>query len=125
MDTPERDTFTVNIALCRDNIPVWGVVSVPVTDEVYWAVKGVGSFYRRGEGEVERLTCSEFDWQSAGLRFAVSRSHMSKTCSQFIEGFKDPVCVRSGSSLKFLMIARGEIDIYPRFAPTSEVYYLL
>jgi len=49
---------------------------------------------------------------------------MSAETQEFIERLTDggkPVeCVSAGSSLKFCLVAEGQADYYPRFAPTME-----
>ena len=49
-----------------------------------------------------------------------SRSHLNEQTSAFINSLKNPSLVSAGSSLKFMLLASGEADIYPRFAPTME-----
>jgi len=53
-----------------------------------------------------------------------SRSHLTKETEEFIENLKkehgNVKMVSKGSSLKICLVAEGEADIYPRFAPTSE-----
>jgi 3'(2'), 5'-bisphosphate nucleotidase len=45
---------------------------------------------------------------------------MNAETQAFIDGLKDPVLVSKGSSLKFLLLAEGKADVYPRYAPTME-----
>ena len=53
-----------------------------------------------------------------------SRSHMSQETLDFVEDLKqegkEVSIVSKGSSLKFCLVAEGQADIYPRFAPTME-----
>ena len=49
-----------------------------------------------------------------------SRSHLNKETEQFIDKLNEPELVARGSSLKFLLLASGQADVYPRLAPTSE-----
>ncbi len=107
--------FTVNIALIHGNTPVLGVVQVPVSGDVFTAVKGKGA---QKNGEV--ITVNSCDITDANLRVVASRSHMSDETREYMEQLNDPVIVSKGSSLKLLMVAEGEADIYPRFAPTME-----
>ena len=44
----------------------------------------------------------------------------NKDTEDFIKGFNEHKIVSMGSSLKFMVIAEGNADIYPRFAPTME-----
>jgi 3'(2'), 5'-bisphosphate nucleotidase len=49
-----------------------------------------------------------------------SRSHLDEKTQSFLAGLNEPMLVSMGSSLKFMMLAEGEADVYPRFAPTME-----
>jgi 3'(2'), 5'-bisphosphate nucleotidase len=112
--------FTVNIALIENNRPVLGVVAVPVTGEVYYASSGNGAFVKN-DADVRRLPPRQpVDLGKAGLRVVASRSHLDDATARFIEGLREPVLVSRGSSLKFMMLAAGEADVYPRCAPTME-----
>jgi 3'(2'), 5'-bisphosphate nucleotidase len=112
--------FTVNIALIHRNRPVMGVVAVPVTGEVFYASEGKGAFVRR-DGRDELLP-SKRRWELSekGLRVVASRSHMSEDTQRFIEALNEPSLVSKGSSLKFMLLAEGKADVYPRHAPTME-----
>lgn len=112
--------FTVNIALIESGRPVLGVVAIPVSGEVFYAAKGGGAWLRQA-GEEKRLPARpRADLQAPGLRVVASRSHANAETEQFIAALKDPVLVSKGSSLKFLLLAEGKADVYPRCAPTME-----
>ena len=53
-------------------------------------------------------------------KVAASRSHSNTEINNFLEKLDTYTIVNMGSSLKFCLIANGEIDIYPRSGPTSE-----
>jgi 3'(2'), 5'-bisphosphate nucleotidase len=112
--------FTVNIALINNGIPVMGVVSIPVKAETYYASRGEGVFLKKN-GSVNQLEKRKrVDLSASGLRVVGSRSHMSPETDSFIKSLSDPSFVSAGSSLKFLLLANGQADVYPRFAPTME-----
>lgn len=111
--------FTVNIALVHNQRPIAGVVYVPVTGELFWAIKGEGA-YREMGGKTTRLRCPGFSKTESGLGIVCSRSHLNEATQAFIDQFDAPNLVATGSSLKFTIIAKGEAHIYPRLAPTME-----
>jgi 3'(2'), 5'-bisphosphate nucleotidase len=112
--------FTVNIALIHKGIPVLGVVAIPVTGEVFFAATGQGAWLKR-QGQVAPLPAYKAaSLEATGLRVVASRSHMNDETSAFINKLKAPVLVSKGSSLKFLLLAEGKADLYPRYAPTME-----
>ncbi|MCP4928609.1 MAG: 3'(2'),5'-bisphosphate nucleotidase CysQ, partial [Gammaproteobacteria bacterium] len=53
-------------------------------------------------------------------RVVASKSHLNETTKAFISSLGETEIVQAGSSLKFLRIAEGQADIYPRLAPTCE-----
>jgi len=111
--------FTVNIALIEAGFPVLGVVYVPATGALYRAASGMGA-WREYAGETTRLQAARFRADAAGLRVLASRSHLDERTRAFIAGLSAPQLVQRGSSLKMLMLAEGEADLYPRLGPTSE-----
>lgn len=110
--------FTVNIALVEDGVPVLGVVYVPVQEQLFYAAKGSGAFSEIDE-LVSPLKLSS-NKSLNGLRVVASRSHLNSDTKNFMDGLEDPEIVSMGSSLKFICIAKGAAEVYPRFAPTME-----
>lgn len=107
--------FTVNIALIQVNRPVLGVVFTPVLNELFWAVKGQGAF-KNGEA----IRVNRFSLASPNLKVVASRSHLNDETKAYLDDLNEPEIVSKGSSLKLLMVAEGEADLYPRYAPTME-----
>ena len=114
-----NDEFTVNIALIHNNKPVLGVVAVPVTGDIYFAVDNQ-AFLKRGGKEQKLPHRGRIDLTKASLRVVASRSHMDDNTKNFIDHLHNPSIVSAGSSLKFMMLAEGTADVYPRYAPTME-----
>lgn len=111
--------FTVNIALIEDGNPILGVIYVPLTRELYYATKGEGAFWEK-DGSSGAMHVTEFSMQDNGLKVVCSRSHLDPDTRAFIDRLHHPECVSRGSALKFIMIAAGEAQLYPRLAPTME-----
>lgn len=111
--------FTVNIALIHQGKVVMGVVYAPVLDELYWASQGNGAF-RKKEGETQQITASTFTMKDKEINVVCSRSHLNEETKAFIEQLDTPNLVSKGSSLKFLLLATGQAELYPRVAPTME-----
>ncbi len=112
--------FTVNIALLKGSMPVLGVVYAPVPDEMYWGVKGEGAYLKAGDAPAKKLKPKPFKLSDANLNLVCSRSHLNEGTQNFVNDFKEPNLVSKGSSLKFLILAKGEAHVYPRIAPTME-----
>lgn len=111
--------FTVNIALVEDQKVVMGVVYAPCLEELYWAVKGAGAFMEKAGVETQ-LKAPTFAWTDPGLKVVCSRSHLNEETQAFINRLQQAEIVATGSSLKFLIMAKGEAHAYPRLGPTME-----
>ncbi len=111
--------FTVNIALIHKSKPILGVVLPPVFDELYWAIEGQGAFLEKNEVETQ-LKSSKKGLMDRNINVVASRSHMSPETEAFVSKMNSPSILSKGSSLKFLLVASGEADVYPRFGPTME-----
>ncbi|MEM9886733.1 MAG: 3'(2'),5'-bisphosphate nucleotidase CysQ [Bacteroidota bacterium] len=111
--------FTVNIALIHKSSIVLGVVYTPVSDDLYWAVKGEGAHLVKN-GTSTALNANSFSLKDKGLGVVCSRSHLNEATQAFVDGLDEPTRVPKGSSLKFLILAQGGAHVYPRLAPTME-----
>ncbi len=109
--------FSVNIALIDDGNAVFGVIQQPVTGLVWHGAPGQGAYRRENGHDIAIETRKP---ASAPLRIAASRSHRDARTEAVIARFPRAEVVGLGSSLKFCRIAEGNIDLYPRFGPTSE-----
>jgi 3'(2'), 5'-bisphosphate nucleotidase len=112
--------FTVNIALIHRDTPVMGVVAVPVRHEIYYGALGYGAYLRKDGKDHKLDVLKTADLREEGLRVVASRSHMNAETESFISNLKKPNLVSAGSSLKFMLLANGQADVYPRYAPTME-----
>jgi 3'(2'), 5'-bisphosphate nucleotidase len=110
--------FAINIALIKGKQPVYGLIHIPAKDETVWAIKGKGAFSSQ-TGPLRKRT-EKLDMESEGLKIAASRSYISKETLSYNEKFNAPELIPKGSSLKYVMLAKGEADIYPRFGRTME-----
>lgn len=126
--------FTVNIALVKSGVPVFGVIYVPVQNTLYFGGTEMGGSYKleRIDSETEFETLEQLIGAAIALPeeskrpFTVvgSRSHMNEDTEQYINKLKeehgDVEMMSVGSSLKICMVVEGKADEYPRFAPTME-----
>lgn len=125
--------FTVNIALCKNGVPILGVIYVPVSKELYYAnvqkKEAFKTILNRDNKMVSPLfeatdRISAAKTNKSSIRVVGSRSHMNQTTLDFItklqEKYEEVEIISKGSSLKFCLVAEGRADIYPRFAPTME-----
>lgn len=125
--------FTVNIALINKGEPEIGVIYVPATKVLYFsnvctkeAFKAQLNSHKTSLDNIFKVAV-ELKPKTPNANFAQvvgSRSHMSQETLDFVETLKqsgkDVEVVSKGSSLKFCLVAEGNADVYPRFAPTME-----
>ncbi|MBC8267006.1 MAG: 3'(2'),5'-bisphosphate nucleotidase CysQ [Flavobacteriales bacterium] len=123
--------FTVNIALIHNGNPIMGVIYVPVKEELYFALEGLGSYKINQNYIIDNLddliSISDklpINYNRDSYVIVGSRSHMSEETEAFFEEKKkqygDVEVLAIGSSLKLCMVAEGKADAYPRYAPTME-----
>lgn len=110
--------FTVNIALVDRDEVIAGVVYAPVLDEMYYGSRGDGAFLITDKDN--RIEANRITMKDQGLQVVCSRSHLSPETAAYMDRLNGPVKVSKGSSLKFLLLASGNADLYPRLAPTME-----
>lgn len=109
--------FTVNIALVEEGVATFGVIQQPVTGALWHGVPGQGAFRR--ENGVDRAIHARIP-AAVPLRVAASRSHRDDRTQVLLDALPGSEVLGCGSSLKFCRIAEGDMDLYPRFGPTSE-----
>ncbi len=114
----QNGQFTINIALMKNNIPVLGVVYVPVGDSLYWGVEGKGAFIS-SKGKTKQIFCNSKP-DKTNLKVLLSGSHFHPKEKEYLQKFDNPIIERLGSSIKFMRIAEGKADIYFRFTMTKE-----
>jgi len=120
--------YTVNIALVHGGNPVLGVVGIPASGVVYWAVQGQGAYRLESPpGCIDRmdavhkasrklpLDSGNRDRPPIGV---MSRSHGSRATENLFRRLGFTNILRRGSSLKICAVAEGAADFYPRLGPT-------
>lgn len=128
--------FTVNIALVKNSVLVLGVIYIPVKRYLYFAVEGMGAYKISGITTLEddSVTLEQIIKDSERLPLdnarnhlvvVASRSHLSPETEAYITNLKHKhhggvELISSGSSIKICLVAEGQADVYPRFAPTME-----
>ncbi len=124
----QREEFTINLSLIHTHDTVFAAIVVPCQDVLYI-------------GDVDRLPY-KYDlqqqqfWQfdatalsqvltpSMCLNIGLSHSNQTTAYQQFMQllslKHEQIQRIEAGSAYKFCMMLEGQIDIYPRFHPTSE-----
>ncbi|HLI98519.1 MAG TPA: 3'(2'),5'-bisphosphate nucleotidase CysQ [Bradyrhizobium sp.] len=123
-----RPEFTVNLALVSDGTPILGIVAAPALGSIWRGVVGRGAerlTMKGGNERAEAIHTEAIHTRSlpgSGQSWiaAVSRSHGDPTTEAFIAQRPGAVRQMAGSAVKFVRVAEGTADIYPRLSPTRE-----
>jgi len=115
--------FTVNIGLIEDGLPTMGVVYAPARSTLWWGDTVSGEAWTaenppHGEqGEASRISVRT---PATPLCAVASKSHNTPETEAWLTAAEVGERVSIGSSLKFVLVASGQADVYPRPAPTME-----
>ena len=115
--------FTVNVALIEAGVPIAGAVYAPALGRLWFAGESATRARSRQGAELPEPD----HWRPLSTRPSppllmalASRSHADPNTEAFLGRLPIGDRKSAGSSLKFCVIAEGEADVYPRFAPTME-----
>jgi 3'(2'), 5'-bisphosphate nucleotidase len=109
--------WTVNIGLIKDKRAIGGIVYAPYLDWLCWGGPAIGTWQIKS-GILSQLSIRQCP--NTGPVAVASRSHLDLQTKQFLARHSIEQTTSVGSSLKFLFLAAGLADIYPRFGPTME-----
>ena len=127
--------FTVNIAYVKNGCPEAGVIYIPVKQELYFADIELGAYKIKDITDTEAFpSLDALMEQAERLPYAnrtndtfvnvASLSHLTPETKAYIhekqKKHAHDETISNGSSLKLCLIAEGNADVYPRFAPTME-----
>jgi 3'(2'), 5'-bisphosphate nucleotidase len=114
--------FTINIGLVKNGIPMYGIVSVPVQNDIYYGGDGIGS-YKISETDNSKTNLNVFYDKKDKITIVTSNSNLNNETEDYIKKNYDKCnyeIISVGSTLKFLMIADGRADLYPKLGKASE-----
>lgn len=110
--------FTICIALIEDGNPVFGFVSAPALDTVYYGGSRYGSFKQISGGNPVSLPKSLNDKVVLG-----SAQHNNDATNKYIQQhYKGYKLLSVGSQLKFCYVAEGRAAAYPRIQHTMKTW---
>jgi 3'(2'), 5'-bisphosphate nucleotidase len=104
--------FAVQIGLVENGECVAGVVYLPLTDVLYRAVLGAGTWIERPELEPEKAAVSDRQTFTE-MRLAASRSHRSPRMNKVVQrfGFREEV-QRGSVGIKVGLLVEEQCDLY-------------
>jgi 3'(2'), 5'-bisphosphate nucleotidase len=124
----KRGDFTVNVALIEDGRPSFGLVYAPARALLAVTVaagKAVSAELLPSEpgadlGQLRQTTLCARAPDKNGLTALVSLSHLDPATEAYLATLNIAERSSVGSSVKFVALAKGDADVYPRFGPTME-----
>ena len=108
--------FTINIGLIKGTQPILGIVSCPPQDTIYFALENYGA-YKLHQDKLTKISCRKPLTKPVII---TSRSHSNPETEKYLSRFGDYTAISRGSSLKFLEVAEGKADYYPRLTGSME-----
>jgi 3'(2'), 5'-bisphosphate nucleotidase len=112
--------FAVQIGLAESGKCVVGVVYQPLTDVLYRAVAGKGTWIERPEQETSRARVSS-TIDPGSMRLAASRSHRSPRMDRVVKGLGLKEEVQRGSvGIKIGLIIEQQSDLYVHLSPRTK-----
>ena len=112
--------FSVNIGLSYKHKAVLGVILVPVTGEIYYAVEGQGSYYLKNkDSKPVRIFVNT---KTTNLTMLISNFHSNQIEMDMIAKHSDIIKHKRklGATLKGCAIAKGEAEISYRFSSNTK-----
>ena len=112
-----KGSFTVNIGLIENYIPIMGIVYAPALGRLFFGAQTFGA-WEVFNGLKTKLSIGEL--KTNNVVAVASVSHRDQQTDTWLKENKISKTTSIGSSLKFCLVAAGQADVYPRFGPTME-----
>lgn len=110
--------FCINIALMRDDKPIFGLIHIPLTKETYYGYDGKA--FLSLKGKVSLIHTRQFPQEGLTLLLGGYGKKFKEQEDFFLKTFPIIQIKRLRSAIKFCLIASGQADIYMRFEPCYE-----
>lgn len=107
--------FTINIGLIKNGTPVFGLVYLPATNDIYYGGENIGAFLND-----KPITTHIYNKDNGLVVVGNKDTKKSDRWVEFLGDHHISHFTTRGSSLKFCLIADGSAELYPRFIPTYE-----
>jgi 3'(2'), 5'-bisphosphate nucleotidase len=110
------DQFTVCLGLIGPEGPIAGMVYAPALDELYLGETTAQAWMKSASG-IQELAVTA----NTSAKIVVgNKLNLNEKTANFVSQLGQVEFRQYGSTIKQVAIARGQADIYPRFAPTME-----
>ena len=119
----QRDEFTINLSLIQNHQTIFSVIVVPTEQLMYIGYLTDLPYKYSFISETWEKYCKFKSAPVDAIQVGLSHSSKNPKYQKYIEYIEQEIPVirrEAGSAYKFCMMLEGDIDIYPRFHPTSE-----
>ncbi|AOA58692.1 3'(2'),5'-bisphosphate nucleotidase CysQ family protein [Acinetobacter larvae] len=119
----QRDEFTINLSLIHEHQTIFSMIAVPCEHVIYLGYLTETPYKYDYEQHNWSRHCKYKQQQQDAVQIGLSHRSKHAHYQEYLDliAQEQPVIRReAGSAYKFCMMLEGEIDIYPRFHPTSE-----
>ncbi|MEM8602970.1 MAG: 3'(2'),5'-bisphosphate nucleotidase CysQ [Cyanobacteria bacterium P01_H01_bin.121] len=108
----KTDEYAIHLALTHAQRPVLSVVALPEFEQLYYAVKGSGTFVEDKAGNISPVKASDRNTLEE-LALVVSRTHRDDRFKQFLTQYPVQKQVHAGSvGFKIVTILQQKADVY-------------
>ena len=118
LDINGSGDFTVNIGLILNGKPMLGLIYAPVSEQLFYGLSSSRSYIEKQVGSINPIRIRKTNGERSIA--VASKKHRSEETNDWLlkKNISDIISV--SSSIKFCSVAKGDADVYPRFAPTME-----
>jgi 3'(2'), 5'-bisphosphate nucleotidase len=119
----QRDEFTINLSLIQNHQTIFSVIVVPTEQLMYIGYLTDLPYKYSFTSQTWEKYCKFKSAPVDAIQVGLSHSSKNPKYQKYIEYIEQEIPVirrEAGSAYKFCMMLEGDIDIYPRFHPTSE-----
>ena len=120
-----KENFAINIGLVKGGKPIFGVIVIPVSGEVFFGGAEIGSYATSIEDvkleQLIELPCENTPREVLIVAGGKPTPTLFYEESNLVRKEYDSIEFRKvASSVKFCLMAKGQVDIYPRDYPCME-----
>ena len=109
--------FSVNVGLVENNRPIFGILGLPVTGDIFFGGEGLSAWKINADNDKTAICTNT---PEGGVVVVKSVSHPSEKMQGYLDSLDVKEVLGCSSAMKFSIIAEGKADIYPRFGRTME-----
>ncbi len=112
-----NDEFCISISYIKNNRPIFGLIYAPTNKTYFYGIKNKGAFLYKNYTTTKIIASKKH----TPLRIVIGNySHNNKYLQEHLAKLGKYNLQKVGSALKFVYIANGKYDYYPKFSPCSE-----